>query len=435
MVDQIANLSPKGDHVARLFRAGAWSLVSLTGAKVCVAAALVLTARLLPVTSFGVLVEVQAVAVFVPSVWDLGVSGWLLRDVAAGVHEPGGALKSAARARALTFVVPLIIWTLVLALLPQARNSPGLVALFFLTSICIGSSALLGALLQAELRFGLSTAGTLAGRIVTVLALAILTLTKTHDLVATAGSYTVGEFVILAVFATTLRRRLVAPAVTTPFRAVLRKSRPYALNGIVNVAYNRADVLTVGLFGGTLAAAQYAPASRIQDALFIVPSVVGMSLMPVAAHRWQRPDAAKALKRAASLGALGSAAITIPVVLAVFFLAPSLVPFFLGHAYDGSLAPIRIIIWSAIFVAIAEPYFSILYASGAVRDLNRVYLQIGLVSILGQAVLSHTFGAVGGAIASAAREPLAVYLGVATTRSVMRRLPPNSNTLGSTPPP
>jgi O-antigen/teichoic acid export membrane protein len=197
----------------------------------------------------------------------------------------------------------------------------------------------------------------------------------------------------------------------TPVR-LLRSSWPYGLNGAFYLVYNRLDVVLVSIFAGASQAGVYAPASRIQDALFILPITATVAVVPIAAQQFGRDHDVVALRRTA-MTALGlSLCLTLPAVIFVFLTADDWLPRVLGEDYQGSVEPLQIIIWSLLFVAIASPFFSVIVAAGRPQWLNYAYGGAFAFAFIGHALIDPNYGATGAAAVSMLRDVVGCGIGM-----------------------
>jgi hypothetical protein len=77
----------------------------------------------------------------------------------------------------------------------------------------------------------------------------------------------------------------------------LREAVPFAAIGIINLLYNRFDIVILGGLSSMREVSQYAPASRIQGVLMMVPSTLGLVVFSVVSTDWCMPGGPERVKK------------------------------------------------------------------------------------------------------------------------------------------
>jgi O-antigen/teichoic acid export membrane protein len=220
-----------------------------------------------------------------------------------------------------------------------------------------------------------------------------------------------GEVLTLAVAVGALQRSVTSiPDMPAERGAALKlkEALPFAANGLLAMAYNRFDVVILAALASTAQLALYAPASRIQDALYVLPSSIGIIGLPLVAAAVGGQRAAEGIailvKRLVFLGL----AISVPLTVALFVFAPQAIRFVLGADYSGSTTPTRILIWFLPLAALTAPLLAALAGAGHSVETTKVFAVAFTVAMLGHASLDWWLGATGGAVASLLRDPAAL---------------------------
>jgi O-antigen/teichoic acid export membrane protein len=192
-------------------------------------------------------------------------------------------------------------------------------------------------------------------------------------------------------------------------RVTLKAALPFNLNGLLITAYNRLDVVVLGALASAQQLGMYAPASRIQDALMLITSSLGVIAFPLvsAASARGRSDEVRGLVRRLVIIGL---AISIPVAVVMTLLAPIAIRTILGADYVGAVTPTRILVWSLPFMAVSAPLLSALAGSGHAGETTKVFAAAFLTAIALHLSLDWWWGATGGAVASFVREPVALLV-------------------------
>lgn len=182
------------------------------------------------------------------------------------------------------------------------------------------------------------------------------------------------------------------------------------------MAYNRFDVVIVAALSSTQQLALYAPASRFQDALQLIPGSIGAIGLPIFSRAWHQPDGAVRVRMTIRNLVTGGMLVIIPVTVTSVILTPALLATVMGREYLGATLATRILACSLFFNAITIPLVSALAATGRAPDTTRVVAVAGLVALVGHLSLDWWLGATGGAIASLLRDPAAMVAALILAR-------------------
>jgi O-antigen/teichoic acid export membrane protein len=411
--------------VRPLLSSSAWSLLEQSIWKLAVLVATVFAARVLRVADFGFFVAMQALVLLSVTIWDLGFAPMLTREVSAGASFPL-ILRRAVRVK--SSLLPL--WALGYFLGAWAlggRTQPRIMAtvLVGIGGLATALSLLLDGGLRANLRFRECAWATSAGRLLTAAVTVVTALARpAQPLVFLGAGFLLGEWVILAMnwmFTASIRRGPSGcnSATAEPWGTLgtLRRSAPYAMNGVLRLAYNRMDVILVTALTGATQAGLYAPASRIQDAMALLPAVAVAGVVPVAARAHSLRGNPAGTRRALRVSIALSIGLALPGAILAFLLLPLLIPALLGAGFTQAVLPARILVWSIPLAAIEAPLLAILIARGRAPATTLVYAVTLVSSIAAHVLLDPHFGAVGGAWASLIREPITLWVLIAVFRA------------------
>lgn len=407
----------------RPLQGSGWIAVTHAASKGALIVTAIVAARALDVTTFGFLMSLYAVVLIASVVWDMGMSSMISRDIAAGELTIYTGIRTITRTR--VYVLPL--WGAAFALgasLVWINRDEALwsVLIFAGVSLAHNISTFIEALLHSQLLFRSSAQAIAVGRAVqVVMGLGILFVAPEWDLVAIAAVFLAGETGCALMLLRALNRdrglgRQTAGGghVSWSVTAALRRAVPYALSGWFKLGYGKADLIMVSVLATTLQAGLYAPATRIQDALLVVPGIAVGTLMPLAA-RAGNEDRKTSGERILSQGLLISFVACI-VAAAVTFLLIPLLPHLLGAGFSGAIRPARILVWSLPFAGVQAAILAALIARGRAVATTVVHATALMVTLIAHAILDPRFGAVGGAWASFLREPFALAVAVVLLR-------------------
>jgi O-antigen/teichoic acid export membrane protein len=330
------------------------------------------------------------------------------------------AMGQVIRLRLRTAAIWLAALAAGVAVIDRLRDIPWpALAAFGAASLCAATSVAAVAMLRAQLLFRRAALCASIGRWLTALislaALPMIGLAHGLDLFAFATL--AGEAAVLISAVAALFRSDRTPAAPAPAFAAAAEARrwltltralPYAANGLLAVFYNRIDVLIVGGLAAAGQLAFYAPASRIQDALYLVPSSLESVAFPVMAQVFNSPAGIEGVARLVRRFTLAGLVVSIPLTCTCYVYTPQLLRYALGPSYLGAAAATRVLIWFLPVACVSAPMITALAACGRVIDTTKVFAVAAAVAISMHLALDARLGAIGGALASLLRDPFAL---------------------------
>jgi O-antigen/teichoic acid export membrane protein len=398
------------------------------GGDLAAKAALLLTtfcaARLLDPPGFAVYAGLQATAVIAAAIWDAGISTLVVTQGAQNA-QPAEIARRVLVNRILTF--PLWIGTLAVGIGVFGRLldlGPGLILTVAISSVGTSLAVPVLAWLRSRLRFGASSGATAAGRWVTCFASLALLFTAAPGsglLLPLLAAQAVGEFVMLGVAASIGRTLQVHTDMAWDPAAIrLRKSLPFAANSLLSIAYNRLDIVLVATLTTASQVAAYAPATRLQDAMYLLPSALSVVALPYLSRIVSSDNGlvyARLLLR--RLWAMGLALAT-PITLVLIIYMPTVIRVVLGPDYEPATDAARITSLSVLLAVIGAPILSLLIAVGRGSATTRAFLAAFVASVGLHLLLDPRFGSVGAAVASLTRDVANVAVAAWLARDLLR---------------
>jgi O-antigen/teichoic acid export membrane protein len=387
-------------------------LATDAGAKLADLLTSLIAARALDPVLFGQYVAFAAAALLASSLWDFGLSTVLTREVAAGRLSVGKAIARVAGLRLRLLPLWVIVFAAAALILDRGRPLPPAALVGFAgTSLVFSANLALTSALRGRMRFrftGLATAG--ARWLTALLSIPALLVTRGDVAIAVLGlALLVGEAVCLAACLIGLasERRPVEHHGSAGLS--LKAALPFALNGILAVAYNRFDVVILTALTNIGQLSLYAPASRLQDALYLLPSSIGLVAMPFMASA-KGSGGMPELRRIVNRLIVGGLCVALPTTFLVYWFAPNLIDAVLGAQYRGAVQTTRILVWFLPLAVVQAPVLAALIALGRGGTTTRIFATTFAVAIGMHLSLDWWLGANGGAIASLSRDPVAAVL-------------------------
>jgi O-antigen/teichoic acid export membrane protein len=191
----------------------------------------------------------------------------------------------------------------------------------------------------------------------------------------------------------------------------IRKCIPFAASSVLGVAYNRFDVILVGALSTDAVVGLYGPASRLQDAMYLLPAVLASVLYPFASRMFSEEADPRSTRRL-WLGLTGLAVlVSIVAAVAATILAPIVVPYVFGREYTGSIGAVQLIVWSVPIITVNAGLISLVNARHKARFTSFAFASAMMAVFVVDTALVPSMGAVGAAAGATFREvPCALVL-------------------------
>ena len=360
----MTSIPGRGSLIVALSRSGAGDITS----KAAVLVTTIAAARLLDPVAFAVYSGLLAVALLAAAFWDAGIS--TLVTTVASRHAP---IVAVFRRVVLARLITLPIWLAAIGLGFLVFGSMAAVGwqTVLTVSVCslaASSSLPLQSTLRGHLHFGRPGFAASVGRWLTaLLTLGILIIQPDGDrLLALLLAQASGELATLAVAALFVSRMSgeVVDENWNPGEVSLRRSLPFAANTVLAVAYNRLDIVIVATLTTTAQLAAYSPASRLQDALYLLPTALAAIALPYLSRTMAGTGGKEASRvvvyRLWRIGLL----ISIPAASLLILAMPAVISMLLGPAYAASVPAARILSLSMVVAVVGGPILALLIAAG-----------------------------------------------------------------------
>jgi O-antigen/teichoic acid export membrane protein len=395
-----------------------WSLLGDSASKLAVLATTLIAVRALDPARFATYVGLLATAIVAGSVWDAGVSYLITREFSAGRISIDRGLLQALSIRLRLAPVWAIAFAVGTFAVSREHSPPFVPALAFgLASAATAMSALTLGFLRGALSFKAASLALASGRWAT-LAVSLLTFTQGESadrLDILSAAIAVGEIVTVLASGVALIGRQTPAVRSVEHHLRLQDALPFGANVLLGTAYNRFDVVILAALTTFRQLSFYAPASRIQDALYLLPSSVASISLPLLTRAWESggPLAVNRLmRRLAGIGLL----LAMPAAVIVTIYAAPLISLVLGPQYLGATTPTRILVWFLPLAALEAPILAALAATGHAGQTTKVFAAAFVTAIVAHCSLDWWAGATGGAVASLVRDPVALVVAVILAR-------------------
>jgi len=375
---------------------------SLVAGQLLLGLTYVLAARHMEPAGLGLVATCFAIGTIGATVFDLGMTNYLVREMAAGKVSSRHArsLVSAKRRIAPILLAPTLTACLLIMPSPVEGVALGVVGLL------VWEAQTANSLLRALEQFSKAASAQVAGRLLGLLTTVVLLFVTRAELALSLG-LGVGFAAEALIDRLLLGPNRARAARIRELGAVQGRSVSFGLVSL-SAAGQQLDTPLVTAGAGLTGGGIYAGAGRLLGPLLFLSSSLAMVGAPWLARAQHDPAALRVEERRISRFALVLAL----APLAAAALGPLVIPWILGARYVASGAAFSLLAVGAAFSTISQGTATILQNRGAERSVGTavaVGLVLGLVATFGLAVL-------GGAVWAAAGYTLSqVYIVVHLT--------------------
>lgn len=319
-------------------------------------------ARVLSVEAFGQFTAAWAFASLVAIVADSGMGMLAARDVAQETSTGYHQLDELYSWRLWMILAGSVVGPLLgLFLLPSPearRLAIGLVP----GALLLGLADLFCWIFKGALRAGWCAVLQIGSRLL-LLTLSIVAVMSSQPLTGLALAYIVSGFTMSALGWLVLARKMKvlhwATLGPTFFTLTLPKIYRIGAIMILSVAFSRVDLLIVSAVTPAAQAGLFAAASRLIDAVRLLPMVACSIYLPTFSSLHDKPEELRSCFKSAFTYLLLA---SVAIALITTFFAEPILGLLLGTHYVPAAGVLRIMIWSAIPLCTNILMFSLLYA-------------------------------------------------------------------------
>ncbi len=360
-----------------------WLSISNFGGRLIKIAVIIYAARVLGTAGYGVFSYALTLAGFLTLFVDPGINGILVREGAKATPEEKSTLFSTALVmKAFVLILSVV---LVITIAPMFSTLPGAKVLLPLVALIIAFDStreFLASLFRSEEKMQLDATAFLATNLgILIFGFIFLGISKTpHSL--TQG-YTVGTAIgaIVALwFARKNFKEIFSKISFKKMGWIIKSAWPFAITSALGILFTNTDILMISWLRNASDVGIYSAAIRIIQVLYLIPTVVQMSTLPVFS-RLAKNDHQKfrnALEQIVSILFM----ISIPLSLGGIILGKQIMGFVFGPAYvAGGLA------FSILMLNMSFDYVGAVIANGIFSyDRQKIFIITSAIGGIGNVV-------------------------------------------------
>ncbi|MCO4799724.1 MAG: flippase [Colwelliaceae bacterium] len=182
-------------------------------------------------------------------------------------------------------------------------------------------------------------------------------------------------------------------------KTVILHSWPFGLAGVFHLIYFQSDIILVKYITGLETAGVYNVAFTIMVAVLLFPGIVYQKFLLPKMHRWANHDRER-FYLVYKQGNLIMLILGIVAMLLIWIIAPWVVPFIFGEAYQEAISLLMILAVSAPILFIASSVGATLVTQSHMKTKVKLMGLVAILNIILNLVLIPDFGSEGAAVST-----------------------------------
>jgi len=192
------------------------------------------------------------------------------------------------------------------------------------------------------------------------------------------------------------------------WRSTIQMALPFALTNIFVTVYYWIDSILLSVMKGMEVVGWYNAAYRLMSVLMIFPVVVNLAILPAMSRFYVEAKASLLLTRDIVFRYM--VLISVPMGIAVTFLADDIISFIFGAGFTNSIIALEILVWSSVFIFIGSPIARFLESSNRQLTITKIAIICVVVNVALNLILIPLFGLVAASVVTVATEAVSFLL-------------------------
>lgn len=346
----------------KVYKNTSWLLGGQAIVKVIAFVYTIFLANALGVSDFGLYVVALSYYSLISVVADLGVTRYLVRELAIGHLPKGSLLSTAILTRLSVLSISFAISSLAVYILDPDKLRAFLISLVVLAVLPQSISLSLDAIYISASKLKYSALGIVSMTIFTAI-LGVILVKFQMGIVGAVVALMVGQLfhaLLLANFCFIHKINCLGTVDSKIIRQLTKGSLPYALLSVFGLFYFKVDSLLIGYLRGSFEAGIYGVAYKFLEGVVLIPSVLSIALFPILSkmHKKHPHDLKKVFIKISKV----MVALSLIVVLGFLLILPPFIHYILPN-YTSAVPAVKVLALAIPFIFLHVPLSQILLSS------------------------------------------------------------------------
>ena len=397
-------------QINRIFKNMSWLLISQIIASICGFIWIILIARYLGVTEYGIFGFATSITTILIITSDIGISTHIIRHIATDNESAPKYLGNAIPLKSIFSIGTLILTLIILIIMKRDELTITITLLFTIEMIIKSYITLFNGSFQAFEEGKYQGIGNILININTLLFVLISVYTDL-GIFGIAFSYILANIIALSYEYYVLNKHLVKPKYELDLefcKKITILSIPFAITGILYTVYYSIDVVMLSSMVGDYATGIYNATYKLITVLTLFYSVYTSVIFPVMSRLYVDDESMLIVSFEKSIKYLMM--IIIPLATATVLYSTDVIQLIYGPEYAAASSVLSILIWTVCLLFISGATNTLLNASHKEISVTKIYATAAVFNIALNFIMIPHFSYNGAAITTVLSDVLIVIL-------------------------
>jgi O-antigen/teichoic acid export membrane protein len=377
--------------------------VSNLGGRLLRAIIIIYAARVLGATQWGIFSYAISLVAFITVFTDIGISPVLVRETAKSREDPQAQQQILSTSSFIKIILLAFGVLTIIFVTPRISTIQGVNSILYIVTFIFAFDtirefgfSLIRAIEKMELEAFLYLLTNLA---IVIFGFIFLYLSRTVQ--SFAYSYAIGTGIGMAATVFVLRekfRGIFSNFSLRILKLILSSAWPFAISAFLGVLMINTDILIIGWLRSAEDVGLYSAAQRIVQLLYLLPSILGTSLLPAFARLANRDN--EKLRRIFEKVLSFTFLMAIPIAIGGFVLGKEIISFVFGSGYLKASSSFQILIVTILIDFPVVILGNLVFAYNKQKNLTLYAAIGGVANVIFDLILIPIFGIVGSAFAT-----------------------------------
>lgn len=387
-------------EIKKVFKNTSWLLISQIITSLFGFVWVVLLARYLGVSDFGIMNFAISLTTILSIFVDLGISTYTTRDLSRYPDLRSKYMGNAIPLKALLSIITFILTLLILAILNYDVLTTEVVLIFIIQVIFLNMGNLFNGVFQAYGKLKFQAIGIILNSSIILLG-TLLLIYFNLGLISVALTYMTGSLITLIYLYLRIRSKITVPKLQFDFsfwKRSVKTAIPFGMTTIFTTLYYMIDTVMLSFLIGSTAVGIYSSAYKIINVFVTLYTVYNFVVFPLMSKFYK--DSENLLKISYEKSVKYLLMMMFPIAVGITIYPYYITTLIFGDAYYLAGDVLRILIWNVVFVMVNGASTNLLNSSNnevAVTKINGIAC---LINITLNLVLIYYLSYVGASIAT-----------------------------------
>ncbi len=386
--------------INEIFKNTSWLLISQIITSIFGFVWIVLLARYLGVSDFGIMNFAISFTSIMSIFIDLGINTYITRDLSRSPELSQKYIGNAIPLKIFLSILSFIATLVILLIMDYNLLSIQVVLLFAIQTIFLSMGWLFNGVFQAFSKMKYQAIGIIINSSLILSGTLLLTYFNL-GLIAVALSYMVGSIITLIYLYNNIKNKIVIPKIQIDldfWKKSIKQAIPFGITGIFTTIYFMIDTVMISFIVGNTAVGIYSSAYKIITVFTTIYTVYTYVVFPLMSKLYK--DSEDLLKISYEKSIKYLIMIMLPFAIGITIYSQDIITLIYGKSYIFAGDVLKILIWNVLFIMINGASTSLLNSSNSEVAVTKINGLACLVNVVLNLFLIYYLSYIGASIAT-----------------------------------